>query len=413
MSRRGNVIKEYLVSLGFDVDDSSFARASDAMKRGAGQIDTITSKLTSNLVKTSAGILSFVATAAVSVAGLVESVAKADIQMQTAANSKWMNPTAYRDMAQAVESMGYSMSDLQDGTIARSEELTNRFRELYSLSQETSAPKELDSSLVKVRDIVFQFQKLRVVGKNAIRQVAYYFLKYMGKDLDEIHDTLAGYVDYLKENLPKITLFIAKLFYIIFRFAKTIKDLVSSTLGFIVDKIKRMPSVIKAPALAFAATLFLMFNPIYLAIAAIAALILIWDDWNTYKKGGESFFDWQGIDNFLEKLDAIAEKIKFIKELLSPTNFKESWGRFTEGIQQDFRNASPFKIFQSNQEARPNLKDTLANIFIGSRNNQSVSPIVNNSLNATYNVSGNVDKQTMDKINTNTLDLLNQASIAR
>jgi hypothetical protein len=117
-----NVMKEYLVSLGFNVDRNKLSDALDVVKLGEGKISSLVSKMSTSLGKGTAGIVTMIASAVVAVGKFTTSVAEADMATQNAANSMWMNVDAYRVTQNAVESLGYSMNELS--TIARNPEFT-------------------------------------------------------------------------------------------------------------------------------------------------------------------------------------------------------------------------------------------------------------------------------------------------
>lgn len=311
MALRG-VIKEYLVSLGFNVNKNSLSDALDTVNFGTDKMVSMVSKMTSSLAKGTVGIITLVSSAVVAVGKLIVSVADADMQMQNAANSMWMNVDAYRVTEDAVTSLGYSMNELS--TIARNPELTARFKELVSLGQQTSAPKELDSMLKKVRDVTFEFDKMKVIAKNGVRQIVYYFMKYLGVDIDEIRAKLSNFNKFLQENLPKISAVIAKVLYYIYRIGKAIAyviglgaKLISGAYNFM----KKFPATFKV-FIGVIGAILLTINPILtIILAGLSAIVLLIDDYMTWKRGGKSLFGdkWQGVEGFLNKAKGVLEWI--------------------------------------------------------------------------------------------------------
>lgn len=306
------VIKEYLVSLGFNVNKNSLSDALDTVNFGTDKMVSMVSKMTSSLAKGTVGIITLVSSAVVAVGKLIVSVADADMQMQNAANSMWMNVDAYRVTEDAVTSLGYSMNELS--TIARNPELTARFKELVSLGQQTSAPKELDSMLKKVRDVTFEFDKMKVIAKNGVRQIVYYFMKYLGVDIDEIRAKLSNFNKFLQENLPKISAVIAKVLYYIYRIGKAIAyviglgvKLISGAYNFM----KKFPATFKV-FIGVIGAILLTINPILtIILAGLSAIVLLIDDYMTWKRGGKSLFGdkWQGVEGFLNKAKGVLEWI--------------------------------------------------------------------------------------------------------
>lgn len=306
------VIKEYLVSLGFNVNKNSLSDALDTVNFGTDKMVSMVSKMTSSLAKGTVGIITLVSSAVVAVGKLIVSVADADMQMQNAANSMWMNVDAYRVTEDAVTSLGYSMNELS--TIARNPELTARFKELVSLGQQTSAPKELDSMLKKVRDVTFEFDKMKVIAKNGVRQIVYYFMKYLGVDIDEIRAKLSNFNKFLQENLPKISAVIAKVLYYIYRIGKAIAYVISLGAKLIsgaYNFMKKFPATFKV-FIGVIGAILLTINPILtIILAGLSAIVLLIDDYMTWKRGGKSLFGdkWQGVEGFLNKAKGVLEWI--------------------------------------------------------------------------------------------------------
>lgn len=307
-----DVIKEYLVSLGFNVNKNSLSDALDTVNFGTDKMVSMVSKMTSSLAKGTVGIITLVSSAVVAVGKLIVSVADADMQMQNAANSMWMNVDAYRVTEDAVTSLGYSMNELS--TIARNPELTARFKELVSLGQQTSAPKELDSMLKKVRDVTFEFDKMKVIAKNGVRQIVYYFMKYLGVDIDEIRAKLSNFNKFLQENLPKISAVIAKVLYYIYRIGKAIAYVISLGAKLIsgaYNFMKKFPATFKV-FIGVIGAILLTINPILtIILAGLSAIVLLIDDYMTWKRGGKSLFGdkWQGVEGFLNKAKGVLEWI--------------------------------------------------------------------------------------------------------
>ena len=336
-----NVMKEYLVSLGFNVDRNKLSDALDVVKLGEGKISSLVSKMSTSLGKGTAGIVTMIASAVVAVGKFTTSVAEADMATQNAANSMWMNVDAYRVTQNAVESLGYSMNELS--TIARNPELTNRFSELVELGKQTAAPKELDSMLKKVRDVTFEFDKMQVIAKNGIRQIVYYFLKYLGVDLDNMQNKLASVNKFLQENLPKIAAAIAKVLYYIYRVGKAIGYVISlgaKLIGGIYNFMKKFPSTFKV-FIGIISAILLAINPVLtIILAGLSAIILLIDDYMTWQRGGKSYFgdSWKKVEDFIEKakdkFEWLFEKIEWVVDYI-----KDSLGPFFEWLFDAFDSA--------------------------------------------------------------------------
>lgn len=456
-----NVMKEYLVSLGFNVDRNKLSDALDVVKLGEGKISSLVSKMSTSLGKGTAGIVTMIASAVVAVGKFTTSVAEADMATQNAANSMWMNVDAYRVTQNAVESLGYSMNELS--TIARNPELTNRFSELVELGKQTAAPKELDSMLKKVRDVTFEFDKMQVIAKNGIRQIVYYFLKYLGVDLDNMQNKLASVNKFLQENLPKIAAAIAKVLYYIYRVGKAIGYVISlgvKLIGGIYNFMKKFPSTFKV-FIGIISAILLAINPVLtIILAGLSAIILLIDDYMTWQRGGKSYFgdSWKKIEDFIEKakdkFEWLFEKIEWAVDYII-----DSLGPFFEWLfdafdsvfgwlKNVFKGINEFgykvgsipdwilkkdqEVDEANEKANNWIKEKIKGFFGSSDESESKKSEVkyqyesSKNTNTSYspnmkyeqniNVKGSVDENTLRKINQQTkrmLEVLDISSVVR
>lgn len=456
-----NVMKEYLVSLGFNVDRNKLSDALDVVKLGEGKISSLVSKMSTSLGKGTAGIVTMIASAVVAVGKFTTSVAEADMATQNAANSMWMNVDAYRVTQNAVESLGYSMNELS--TIARNPELTNRFSELVELGKQTAAPKELDSMLKKVRDVTFEFDKMQVIAKNGIRQIVYYFLKYLGVDLDNMQNKLASVNKFLQENLPKIAAAIAKVLYYIYRVGKAIGYVISlgaKLIGGIYNFMKKFPSTFKV-FIGIISAILLAINPVLtIILAGLSAIILLIDDYMTWQRGGKSYFgdSWKKVEDFIEKakdkFEWLFEKIEwavdYIKDSLGPF-FEWLFDAFDSAfgwLKDVFKGVNEFgykvgsipdwilkkdqEVDEANEKVKNWIKEKIKGFFGSSDESESKKSEVkyqyesSKNTNTSYspnmkyeqniNVKGSADENTLRKINQQTkrmLEVLDISSVVR
>lgn len=456
-----NVMKEYLVSLGFNVDRNKLSDALDVVKLVEGKISSLVSKMSTSLGKGTAGIVTMIASAVVAVGKFTTSVAEADMATQNAANSMWMNVDAYRVTQNAVESLGYSMNELS--TIARNPELTNRFSELVELGKQTAAPKELDSMLKKVRDVTFEFDKMQVIAKNGIRQIVYYFLKYLGVDLDNMQNKLASVNKFLQENLPKIAAAIAKVLYYIYRVGKAIGYVISlgaKLIGGIYNFMKKFPSTFKV-FIGIISAILLAINPVLtIILAGLSAIILLIDDYMTWQRGGKSYFgdSWKKVEDFIEKakdkFEWLFEKIEwavdYIIDSLGPF-FEWLFDAFDSAfgwLKDVFKGVNEFgykvgsipdwilkkdqEVDEANEKANNWIKEKIKGFFGSSDESESKKSEVkyqyesSKNTNTSYspnmkyeqniNVKGSVDENTLRKINQQTkrmLEVLDISSVVR
>ncbi|MFH4090479.1 hypothetical protein WAJ00_21415, partial [Acinetobacter baumannii] len=82
-------------------------------------------------------------------------------------------------------------------------------------------------------------------------------------------------------------------------------------LASVLPMLKGLLFLIKSLRLAFLA------SPIGIVLALAAAIAALWDDYQTWKNGGESLIDWSkwenGIETAISRIKQLAELIKSLK----------------------------------------------------------------------------------------------------
>lgn len=382
--------KEYLVRLGFSLDNNSLSDALSAVKDGSSQITNLMSKFSDSYIKGAASIVGFVASATVAISNLVKSVAEADMQTQLSARSMWMSTDAYRALETSVQSLGYSMSDLS--SIAMNSELTGQLQELVNLSKQTDAPKELDAYLAKVRQVSFEFNKLKVLIKSGVRNVVYEFLKMSNTDLNKTHQTVKNVISYIQEKLPSISKKIANVLYVVVQIGKALFGVLKWIIEIfkkLFDYFKQTPKKFAIMMSAITAVLLLM-NPVLTAItAALTGIFLLVDDYLGWKNGKNSFFGdkWKTIESIAKDvadflsdiieavetiIDGLWEVFKWIKDkVVDPLVgwIKDTKGKTEEDIDKAIENGDISEEMGKYMKASLNpsiMENSLGNVLLGS-----------------------------------------------
>lgn len=327
MATPTDVIKEYLVRLGFDFDTGSLNRVLNEISAAQNRATSMITKMSRSIGAAFAGISSVIVSANVALGAFVTNVAQADLQTQIAARRMYMNTDAYRSMEQAAEALGYTMDDLTD--IAMSPELTSQFKELVLLSQETVAPRKLDDQLKQVRSIMFEFNRLKILVQNGMRQVASEFLDILGEDLKTIKQNLNSFVNRIQDQLPKISRGIAELLVHVLRAGNMLLNViryVGQLSNRVFEFLNKFPGALKVMLVAAGAA-FVALNPVLATtVAGVTGLMALIDDYMVWTQGGNSFFGdkWQDAQNIGNRITSVVatafEKIYFgvgkLKELL-------------------------------------------------------------------------------------------------
>lgn len=300
-----NVIKEYLVSLGFKVDTQSYG----AMQNAMGNADKTVSGFANNTIKnfSTAGIAvtSFVATATAGIAKFVTDLAKTDLQQEKFARQMWVSKdyaTAYNN---SLKAMGASLEDLYF-----SPELMNQFKELRNLSFQMVPPAEYQDQMKYIRSIVFEFTKMKLELTYAAQWIGYYLVKYLEGPLGDLKSFMEDLNKKIQINMPVWTKYVAQFLSWFVRLADAGLH-AASALKEVFDAIPSGTKLAGGAMLGFFT--LLKAGPIGWIIAGLTALLLILDDYYTYKKGGKSALESLWKEN---KLDSVKDTLgKIVDDL--------------------------------------------------------------------------------------------------
>lgn len=292
-------LREYLVKLGWDVNKSGFDNASGLVDKFASKLMGKAGAMGTAFISASASIVKASLATAEAVSEIAFSVADADTAVERLARKYWISEQSARSLQNAQEQLGISMQDLMYAT----NEEYKRFLELNAYGKSLEAPKALDDTLVKIRDIQFEFSKLGTILNYGKRWFMYYLGEYLGVDIDQIIIKFKSFNDWLRTNLPQITQKLAKIVALGWRFAKTVLTLIYNLGKGIVQIVERLGTSGVASIFALAAAFkMIAMGPLGLVLLGLTAIVLLLDDFMAWKEGRNSLFDWSGVSEPLENL---------------------------------------------------------------------------------------------------------------
>lgn len=295
-------LKEYLVKLGWDVDELGLKKATDSLNLFESKAGSLGSKFISSFKTAGTAVGSFLLTANLGIAKLIDGVADADLATERWARRMWTTEEQARSFLTALDAMDASFEDVFYMT---PEEFRN-MQELQSLANSLKAPDELNETLKLIRDIGQEANKTKVIFNYATQWVAYYMGRYLGSEITDIRDAWANFNNYLVEKLPYLTERVAYFFTIIYKLGKTAVETITRLKDIVVELFNEMPDGAKKGATAIAGFLaVLKAGPIGVFMAAILALLLLLDDFYTWQRGGKSAFGegWQKLTDWTNEID--------------------------------------------------------------------------------------------------------------
>ena len=217
-------LKEYLVKIGWDVDELGFDAANKKINDFRSAIINGGSSMAASFTKAGLAIFDTIYTVVDSMWDLASATAVADLKVETFARRMWTTEQNARSLTTALDVLGMSYDELFFAT----PEQYNRFLQLNTLGKQLEAPAELDETLQKIRDIQFEISKTKLIFQYATRWVMYYLGEYLGTDIDTVKEKLKSFNDMAMKYLPVVTQKIAYVFNVFYRLGKTVVEVLAA-----------------------------------------------------------------------------------------------------------------------------------------------------------------------------------------
>lgn len=273
-----NILEEYLVRIGAEVDKDAFAGAAKAINNLSGMLGKLGSILKYG------GIVVGLAKVTESVIDNIKAVASADLEYQKLAQSMWVTKDTAKTLSVVLKTMGASQED-----VAWVPELREQFFSLRQEMAELSTPADADGQLAWIREIGYDVQSLQLKLKMFKEWVVYYLIKELQPYIKEFQEFIRWLNDKFGKNLPALARKVASVLASVVRVAmslvKALKWLFEGTYNFI----GALPSKTKALVAVFAVVgAAIMAGPFGLMMMAIGTALLMLEDFFGYLEGRES-----------------------------------------------------------------------------------------------------------------------------
>ena len=330
-------LKEYLVKIGWDVDELGFDAANKKINDFRSAIINGGSSMAASFTKAGLAIFDTIYTVVDSMWDLASATAVADLKVETFARRMWTTEQNARSLTTALDVLGMSYDELFFAT----PEQYNRFLQLNTLGKQLEAPAELDETLRKIRDIQFEISKTKLIFQYATRWVMYYLGEYLGTDIDTVKEKLKSFNDMAMKYLPIVTQKIAYVFNVFYRLGKTVVEVLAAIGRTAVGSFGDIEmSGLKTIATLAAAFMALKSGPVGMFLLLLGAILLLLEDFMVWQKGGKSLFDWSVVSDKLQemndKLGDTPDKIADIVQKVDDLFGKIQAGQFIMAIVETF-----------------------------------------------------------------------------
>ena len=195
------VLKSYLVSLGFEAKQSEFAKAEATLKKLGSSVAKTTAEMTKGFTGFAAAVTGAYTSLATATVGLMDKVAQSDLGYQVYAMHMFMSVDAARKLKVATDALGYSLDD-----IAWNTELRERFQGLWHDQQqmEKSFGKDYAGNMKYLRDIRNEFTRMKVEAQYLAMAVTQSLFKGLGIGGSDLLTKLQKFNDWVIHDLPQI-----------------------------------------------------------------------------------------------------------------------------------------------------------------------------------------------------------------
>lgn len=294
----GEIIQEYLVSLGVQIDKPGFRQMDDTIRAAEQTVTRATGSWAANFVKASGIIGSAIAGVTASVGGLMRAAARNDLEMEKYARSMLMSREAAEKMKRATDALGESIND-----ISLSPELYGRFQQLTADGSRMQIGGDFKETMKDLRDVMFEFTRLKQEASYAMTWIGYYLAKYLQKPLADIREKFRSFNDSFVKNMSVWTEKAAKAIVYIINIGKHFLDFlfdVGKEVGNIWDSFPKGVKIATAAVLGFWAVLKM--TPLGRMMTLVSGLLLLLDDYYGYMEGKQAAFGeyWDKLNEYLE-----------------------------------------------------------------------------------------------------------------
>lgn len=273
-----NILEEYLVRIGAEVDKDAFAGAAKAINNLSGMLGKLGSILEYGAI--------FVGLAKVTEAVIdnIKAVASADLEYQKLAQSMWVTKDTAKTLSVIMKTMGASQED-----VAWVPELREQFFRLRQEMEELSTPADADGQLAWIREIGYDVQSLQLKLKMFKEWVVYYLIKELQPYIKEFQEFIRWLNDKFGKNLPALARKVASVLASVVRVAMSLVKALKWLFEGIYNFIDALPSKTKALVAVFAVVgAAIMAGPFGLMMMAIGTALIMLEDFFGYLEGRES-----------------------------------------------------------------------------------------------------------------------------
>jgi hypothetical protein len=196
-----SVLKSYLISLGWKIDNEGMQRFEETIRRVGDEIERHTSGVAGQFVKLAGTVTGAYAAVGAATVGLMDHVAQAELGYELFSMRMYVTTEMGKKMKIAMDALGHSMEE-----IFWNPELRERYRELVDdqARLQASLGIEFPSRMRQIRDLRFEFTRFRVELQYLAMQLVQSVAKAFGTDTEGLLKRFRDFNNWLITHLPEV-----------------------------------------------------------------------------------------------------------------------------------------------------------------------------------------------------------------
>jgi hypothetical protein len=201
-----NVLSEYLVALGWQVNQHELRQFNEALRHMSEQVERYTNNefygIVPKFVKAGAVITGALASITAGTIGLLAHTAQADLDFQVLARRMFMTGDAAKQMKIATDALGYSLEDIIWGP----PELRKRYATLIEDQRrmQNNLGPDFEKQMVMIRDVRFEVTRFWVELQYFGMQLAGTIAKAIFGDKGDLLSNLQNMNAWFQQHIPDI-----------------------------------------------------------------------------------------------------------------------------------------------------------------------------------------------------------------
>lgn len=306
-----DILKSYLVSLGFTVNEPEYRKMTDVLNKSAQQVEGFTKGMAQNFVRASTQIVGSLGAIAAATVGLMDQVSRADLKYQEFALRMHMTIPAAKEMKLVLDAMGESMEN-----VAWIPEHRERYFTLLAQARQLEGSSGTGSEAFRaMRDLRFELTRLRLEATYMGQYLTLSLVKKLGETMGMAKMSFKEFNDYITNNMPQIADKIANKLVPVFTLLKSGWRVVKDIYGLFKQFWDSLgPGGQKLTIFAGILAAFFLGGPWLQAKMVIGGLILLIDDFYAYIDGRKS----------AKALAPVWKEFTAVMEYIRTGNFDES-----------------------------------------------------------------------------------------